>query len=232
MAKVPSPRDAFRGRAVSRRAVLKGAAATTAGFYATGIPGKAYRRARAQDNPRAQLLATSDPEEAGALALRTEVPQGAFQGQTVRFQGLSNANFHVNVFRPLSRAWEEHTGATVEWIEVTQADSYPRMFQAISSNTVNFDVLEASGGWEGDLLGGGHCVPMPDSVRNSPAYDFEDIVPYLQSPTRTWDGVMYGASIDGDMHHFNYRRDVFSNADLAAEWSSSGGQGEWGPPRT
>jgi len=228
----PAPKR-WRQRA-SRRAVLKAAAATgaAANFYAWGIPGKSYRRALAQDDVRAQLLAERDPERAGEIALRTQVPRGAFQGQTVRFQGLSNANFHVNVFRPLSRAWEEHTGATVEWIEVTQADSYPRMFQAISTNAVNFDVLEASGGWEGDLLGGGHCVPMPDSVRNDPGYAFDDIVPYLQSPTRTWDGEMYGASIDGDMHHFNFRKDVFADPDLAADWQANGGEGEWGPPQT
>ncbi len=228
----PAPK-LWRQRA-SRRSVLKAAAATgaAAGFSAVGIPGKAYRRALAQDDVRARLLATSDPEEAGQIALRTTVPEGAFQGQTVRFQGLSNTNFHVNKFRPLARAWEEHTGATVEWIEVTQADSYPRMFQAISTDSVSFDVLEASGGWEGDLLGGGHCLPMPDSLRNDPGYDFDDIVPYLRSPTRTWDGVLYGASIDGDMHHFNYRKDVFSDPDLAVEWQSSGGEGEWGVPQT
>ena len=224
--------DSILGKPLSRRAAVKAATGAAAGFYAWGIAGKSYRRARAQDDVRAQLLATDDPERAGELALRTKVAKGAFDGQTVRFQGLSNATFHVNVFRPISRAWEEHTGATVEWIEVTQADSYPRMFQAISSNTVNFDVLEASAGWEGDLLGGGHCLPMPDSVRNDPGYAFDDIVPYLQGPSRTWDGVMYGASIDGDMHHMNVRKDVFADPDLAAEWASSGGEGEWGPPQT
>lgn len=136
------------------------------------------------------------------------------------------------MFRAIARAWEERTGAAVEWIEVTQADSYPKMFQAISSDTVNFDILEASGGWEGDLLGGGHCVPMPDAVRASASYDFDDILPYLQTPTRTWDGVTYGASIDGDMHHFNVRKDVFSHEDLASEWSSAGGDGDWGVPQT
>ncbi|CAA9544816.1 MAG: hypothetical protein AVDCRST_MAG19-359 [uncultured Thermomicrobiales bacterium] len=231
MAEVHRNRSHALSRSVSRRSIVK-AAAGAAAFSAVGLPGKAYRRALAQDDPRARLLATSDPEEAGTIALRTQVPRGAFQGQTVRFQGLSNANFHVNVFRPLSRAWEEHTGATVEWIEVTQADSYPRMSQALASNTVNFDILEASGGWEGDLLGGGHCLPMPDAVRNDPGYAFDDIVPYLQTPTRTWDGMLYGASIDGDMHHFNYRKDVFADADLAAEWTASGGQGAFGPPQT
>jgi multiple sugar transport system substrate-binding protein len=220
------------GSSISRRSIIKGASGAAAALCASGIMGKGYKRVLAQDDVRAQILATSDAVRAGELALHTEVEQGAFAGQTVRFQGLSNEGFHVDVFRQVARAWEEHTGATVEWIEVTQAESFSKMQQAISTNSVGFDVLEGSGGWEGDLLGGGHCLPMPESFKNNPAYDFEDIVPYLQDPTRTWDGVTYGASIDGDMHHMNFRKDVFGSEELAEQWASSGGEGDFGPPQT
>lgn len=230
----------FRNRA-NRRQVVKSATGAAAAMSIWGLGGKSYQRALAQDSVKDQILAIpgpgagspseSDMERVGEIALNTD-KQGQFTGQTVVFQGLSNAGFHVNVFRPLTRAWEEATGATVEWIEVTQADSYPRASQAFSSGNVEFDVLEASGGWEGEILGGGYCVPMPDWVKDAPEYDFEDIVPYLQGPTRTWDGVTYGASVDGDMHHLSYRSDIFGSEDLAAEWSASGGEGEWGPPQT
>lgn len=220
------------GRPMSRRTVVKGATGAAAAFSATGLIGKSYQRAVAQDDVRKEMLATSDPQRAGELALHSEVEKGAFAGQTVRFQGLSNEGFHVDVFREVAKAWEEHTGATVQWIEVTQAESFSKMQQAIATDSVGFDVLEGSGGWEGDLLGGGHCLPMPESFKNNPTYDFEDIVPYLQDPTRTWDGVTYGASVDGDMHHMNYRKDVFTSESLAEEWASSGGEGEFGPPQT
>ena len=225
---------------VNRRMVLKSATGAAAAMCATGVVGKSYQRSLAQESVRDQILqipgpganpTDADMERVGELCLNTEYT-GQFEGQTVRFQGLSNAGFHNNVFRPLSRAWEEATGATIEWIDVTQADSYPRASQAIASGTVDFDVLEGSGTWEGEILGGGYCVPMPDWVRNAPEYDFDDIVPYLQGPTRTWDGVMYGASIDGDMHHFNYRSDIFSSPELAEAWAAEGGEGEWGPPQT
>ncbi|MBA2755481.1 MAG: extracellular solute-binding protein [Chloroflexia bacterium] len=217
---------------LSRRRVLQGATGAAAALCATGVAGKGYRRTLAQDDIRAELLSSADAVRAGELTLQKRVDPGAFAGQTVRFQGLSNEGFHVDVFRQVAQAWEEHTGATMEWIEVTQADSFSRMQQAISTDSVGFDILEGSGGWEGDLLGGGHCVPMPESLLADAAYAFEDIVPYLQAPTRTWDGVTYGASIDGDMHHFNYRKDVFTDADLATQWTESGGEGDWGIPTT
>jgi multiple sugar transport system substrate-binding protein len=228
----PSKAKSVLSRPLTRRTAVKAATGAAAAFCATGIVGKSYRRSlAAQDDVKAQMLATSDPEEAGRLALHS-TREGAFSGQTITFQGLSNTGFHVDVFEPFSAAWSEYTGANIEWIRVTQADSFGLFQQAVSTDTVEFDVLEGSGGWEGDLLGGGHAQPMPDWLLNSPEYDINDIVPYLRDPVRTWEGVTYGASIDGDTHHFNYRKDVFSDQDLAAEWASSGGEGEWGIPQT
>ncbi|MDQ3525669.1 MAG: extracellular solute-binding protein [Chloroflexota bacterium] len=231
--------NVFRRR-VNRRSALKGAGAAAA-LSAWGLRSSGSKRAFAQDSVKDQILAIpgpgqgspseSDIERVGELVLNTD-KQGAFEGQTVVFQGLSNAGFHVNVFRPLARAWEEATGARVEWIEVTQADSYPRMSQGLASGNVEFDVLEGSGGWEGEMLGGGYMVPMPDSILNAPEFAYDDIVAYLRDPIRTWDGVTYGASVDGDMHHFNYRTDVFGSEDLAEEWASSDGEGEFGVPQT
>ncbi len=227
-------------RRIGRRTLIKGATGAAAGMCASGVIGKAYQRALAQDDVRMQILqipgagitpTDADMERVGELCLKTE-NQGKFKGQTVRFQGLSNANAANNVFRPLARAWEEATGATVDFIDVTQADSYPKMAEAISSNAVDFDVLFGSGGWEGEILGGGHCQPMPDWLLNDPEYDFDDTVSYLKAPTHTWDGVVYGASMDGDCHHMNYRSDVFSSPELAEQWTADGGEGDWGPPQT
>ena len=110
--------------------MLKAATGAAAGMYAFGIPGKSDRRALAQDSNLAEILAIpgaglqpseADMERVGELCLRSD-KAGAFTGQTVTFIGLNNANAHNNIFRPLSRAWEEHTGATIQWIDVPQAD--------------------------------------------------------------------------------------------------------------
>ena len=72
-------RDQVLGKKLSRRTAVKAATGADAAFYAAGIPGKSYQRSLAQDGDvRAALLATSDPEEAGRIALRTKVEPGAF----------------------------------------------------------------------------------------------------------------------------------------------------------
>jgi len=223
---------------VSRRTVLKGATGAAAAFCATGLVGKSYTRAQTT-SLKDQILAIpgkdkqptdSDMEKVGEMVLRKTSPKGAFKGQTITFQGLNNAGFHINVLKPLSKAWEDWTGATINWIGVTQGDSYPKMHQAISTNTVNFDILEGSGGWEGDLFSGNWTLEMPDKIKA--LLDFEDIVPYLRDPVRTWNGKIMGMSIDGDCHMWNYRSDIFADKDLAAHWTKDKMPGDFKVPNT
>lgn len=227
-----------RRQPVNRRAVLKAAAGAAAGFYAWGVPGKSYQRARAQDSAISQILAIpgaglqpseADMEKVGELCLRS-TKKGAFAGQTVTFIGVNNVGAHNNIFRPLSRAWEEYTGATIQWIDVPQAEIFPKVQQGIATGEIEFDLVEGGAPWEGDLLGRGLGSAMPDWVKEQ--IEIDDYVRLLQAPVGTWDGVTYRISIDGDCHNFNYRNDYYTNADLAAEWAAAGGEGEWAPPTT
>ncbi|MBN9071738.1 MAG: sugar ABC transporter substrate-binding protein, partial [Rhizobiales bacterium] len=62
--------------------------------------------------------------------------------------------------------------------------------------------------------------------------DIDDLVNYLKPPVGTWNGKQYRVTIDGDTHNFNYRTDIFADADLAKEWKASGATTEWGVPKT
>lgn len=229
-------------RATDRRTVLKAATGAAAGFYALGIPGKSYQRALAQESVIQQILAIpgagaqpteADMQRVGELVLeptKANVQPGEFQGQQLTFLGLNNAGLHNLVFRPLSEAWQEYTGATIEWIDLPQNEVFARVQQSIVSDTVDFDILEGGAPWEGDILGKGLASAMPDWVATQ--VDLSDYVKLLQPPVGTWDGATYRVSIDADAHNFNYRSDVFANQDLAAEWSAAGGAQEWGVPQT
>lgn len=226
-----------------RRTVLKGATGAAAGFAAIGVAGKSYQRALAQDSVRAQILqipgvGTGSPSEddmarVGELTLeptKANVQQGEFNGVQLRFMGLDNQGLHNYNFRAWLRAWEEYTGATIEWIDLAQADYNARLQQSINTGTVDFDVIEMGAPFEGDVLGRGLASEMPDWVAQQ--IDMTDYVAYLQAPVGTWGGKTYRVSCDGDTHNFNYRTDVFSDAGLAEEWAAAGGQGDWGAPRT
>lgn len=227
---------------VNRRTMLKAATGAAAGLYAWGIPGKSYQRVLAQESVIQQILAIpgagaqpteADMQRVGELVLeptRANAQQGEFEGQQLTFLGLNNAGLHNLVFRPLSEAWQEYTGAQIEWIDLPQNEVFARVQQSIVSDTVDFDILEGGAPWEGDILGKGLASAMPDWVATQ--VDVSDYVRLLQPPVGTWDGTTYRVSIDADAHNFNYRSDVFANEDLATEWSAAGGAEEWGVPQT
>jgi multiple sugar transport system substrate-binding protein len=223
---------------IDRRTVLKAATAAAAHMCAWGIPGKSYQRALARDDVVTKILAIPghgaqptevDLERVGELCLQSK-KRRAFSGQTVTFIGLNNAGFHNNIFRPLSRAWEEFTGATVRWIDVPQEEMFSKVQQGVATGEIEFDVMEGAAPWEGDILGYGLASAMPDWVKGQ--VELQDYVRLLQAPVGTWNDVIFRVSIDGDCHSFNYRNDVFSNAALAEDWITSGGEGDWRVPNS
>lgn len=227
---------------MSRRSMLKGAAGAAA-MAAVGAPALKVNTAFAQDDLRAAILkipgvgkgqpTDADWQKVGEMCLgptKQNVQEGEFKGVELSFMGLNNQNVHNVLFRGLSKAWADYTGATINWIDLAQADYNARLQQSIATGTVDFDVIEMGAPFEGDVCGKGLASVMPDWVKQQ--IDMDDYVGYLKAPVGTWDGKTYRVSCDGDCHNFNYRTDVFSDAALAEEWKKSGGQGEWGVPKT
>lgn len=235
--------DRLVGAQASRRTVLKGAAGLGAALGTTGLLGPLSSTALAQGDLRSQILqipgvgkgspTDADWQKVGELCLgptKAMVKEGEFKGVQLTFMGLNNQNLHNLLFRGFLRPWETYTGAKITWIDLAQADYNPRLQQSIATGTVDFDILEMGAPFEGDVCGKGLASEMPDWVKTQ--IEMDDYVAYLKAPVGTWNGKTYRISIDGDCHNFNYRTDVFSDADLAKAWKDGGGQGEWGVPKT
>ncbi len=227
---------------LNRRSVLKGAASVSALAASGGlIPGMA--RADAHANLREQILAIpgvgmgsptdADWQAVGELCLgttRARFAEGEFEGVELTFMGLNNQNLHNFLFRGFLRPWEQYTGATINWIDLAQADYNARLQQSIATGTVDFDIIEMGAPFEGDTAGRGLLDPMPDWVKED--IDMDDYVGYLQEPVGTWAGETYRVSIDGDCHNFNYRTDYFDSEEFAAAWAEEGHEGPWEVPTT
>jgi len=232
-----------------RRNFMKGAAALAAG---TALSSSFVGRAMAAAQPitddekalRKQILAIpgvgkgqpTDFQKVGELVLgatKKNVAEGEFKGVELTFMGLNNQNLHNVLYRGFLKAWEDYTGAKFSWIDLAQADYNARLQQSIATGTVDFDVAEMGAPFEGDVCGKGLTSEMPDWVKQQ--LDMDDIVAYLQPPVGTWDGKQYRVTVDGDTHNFNYRTDVFADADLAKAWDAEAdkkGLDKWGVPVT
>ena len=208
-------------RGMTRRGLLKGAAGVGAMAAMGAFPGT-LRPAWAQGNVRSEILqipgvgrgspTDADWQRVGELCLgptRERVTEGEFAGIELTFMGLNNQNLHNFLFRGFLRPWEAYTGATINWIDLAQADYNARLQQSIATGTVDFDILEMGAPFEGDTAGRGLLDEMPDWV--SEQIDESDLVGYLQPPVGTWDGKKYRVTIDGDCHTFAYRKDYFGD---------------------
>jgi multiple sugar transport system substrate-binding protein len=226
-----------RAGKMQRRDVLKGlgAAGTMAAF--SGVATGASVRpvwAASHGSLRADILkipgvgmgspTDSDWQKVGEMCLgpiKEVVSEGEFAGVELTFMGLNNQNLHNFLFRGFLKPWEAYTGATINWIDLAQADYNARLQQSIATGTVDFDIIEMGAPFEGDVLGRGMASVMPDWVKD--VIDMNDYVGYLQAPVGTWDGKTYRISIDGDCHTFAYRTDYFGEGsvtgrDVPATW--------------
>lgn len=230
----------------SRRQLMKGAASAAAALAASSPLSLATRPAYAQDSVVAQIMkipgagngspTDADWQKVGELCLgptKANVQPGEFKGVDFAFMGLNNQNVHNFLFRGFLKPWQAYTGASIKWIDLSQADYNARLQQSIATGTADFDILEMGAPFEGDMGVKDLLSEMPDWVMKQ--IDFDDIVNYLKPPVGTWNGKIHRVTIDSDCHTMNIRTDVFSDPDLAkqwADWKDSAGLTTWGAPKT
>jgi multiple sugar transport system substrate-binding protein len=225
----------------SRRDVLKGAAAGAALAASSSV--LSSTPSFAEDSIVSQIMkipgagngspTDADWQKVGALCLgptKANVQPGEFAGVEFSFMGLNNQNLHNFLFRGFLTPWEAYTGAKIKWIDLAQGDYNARLQQSIATGTVDFDIIEMGAPFEGDMGVKDLLSEMPDWVKTQ--VDFDDYVNYLKPPVGAWNGKIHRVTIDSDCHTINFRTDVFSDPDLAKQWKDSGGQGEWGQPKT
>jgi multiple sugar transport system substrate-binding protein len=230
----------------SRRQLMKGAASAAAALAASSPLSLATRPAYAQDSVVAQIMkipgagngspTDADWQKVGELCLgptKANVQPGEFKGVDFAFMGLNNQNVHNFLFRGFLKPWQAYTGASIKWIDLSQADYNARLQQSIATGTADFDILEMGAPFEGDMGVKDLLSEMPDWVMKQ--IDFDDIVNYLKPPVGTWNGKIHRVTIDSDCHTMNIRTDVFSDPDLAkqwADWKDNAGLSTWGAPKT
>jgi multiple sugar transport system substrate-binding protein len=230
----------------SRRQVIKGGVAAAAAAATSGPFGGLTSSAFAADSVVAQIMkipgagngspTDADWQKVGELCLgptKATVQPGEFKGVEFSFMGLNNQNLHNFLFRGFLTPWEAYTGAKIKWIDLAQADYNARLQQSIATGTVDFDIIEMGAPFEGDMGVKDLLSDMPDWVMKQ--IEFDDIVNYLKPPVGTWNGKIHRVTIDSDCHTMNIRTDVFSDGDLAKQWSDvkdNAGLKDWGAPKT
>jgi len=155
------------------------------------------------------------------LTVAPAFAQMPFAGQTVIVATQSSTSIGGPVI-DYREAWEAETGGFVEIIQVPFGELFDTIMTDFEAEDSEIDVIIYASDWSGDIMGGGHVLPIPDEIKEQ--IDWGDILPLYRERIANWGGVTYALPFDGDSHMLYYRKDLVNpNSPFAAEFESTYG---------
>jgi multiple sugar transport system substrate-binding protein len=164
---------------------------------------------------------TAMAESAAEIAVR-EAQQ--YKGQTITIvweaglQALDPLNFS-------GPKWEELTGIKVKVVEVATAEMFTKIMQDYRSGAGAYDALNVIPSWMPDLANAGALEPLDAYVDK---YGFRDelqkIAPTYRDNQMKVGDTIYSLPDDGDVFVMYYRKDIFGDPKLQAEFKEKAGR--------
>jgi ABC-type glycerol-3-phosphate transport system substrate-binding protein len=137
------------------------------------------------------------------------------------------ATWGVVVQEVLAPQYYEETGIRVE-VELIGRDAiYERMVMLFAARDPSFDIFNIDYNWVPEFAEAGHLVPMDDVLTDEDRANFFEMALEVSS----WEGVLYGLPQTIHPHLLWYRRDLFENPDIQAEFAAEYGR-DLTPPAT
>lgn len=193
---------------ISRRAVLKGGAGAGAAALVGGHRGFTAASVQAQEKPRFD-----------GVTLKVFAPTGPTISGPIKF--------HAPQF-------QQEYGATVETVEVPNADLFTRAQQAAQSGGGDFDILLLANTWMPDFVNLNYAVPLQpfvDRDAEDPLLAWDDIPEGIKRKD-SWAGQIYTYIIDNDNQTMFYRKDILGDPKYQEAYKTATGKDLPNPPQT
>ncbi|MCL4299410.1 MAG: extracellular solute-binding protein [Anaerolineae bacterium] len=128
--------------------------------------------------------------------------------------------------------FEAATGATLEIVEVPEAEHFPKLMTDVTTETGAYDTSIAGAWWLGDLVAGDFILPYDDFYTDPrfPKWDIEDVQPGPRALLE-YGGKKYMVANDHDGQVMYYRRDLLEDAEHQAAFKEKYGY-DLGVPQT
>lgn len=186
------------------------------------FPGAANDQER--DSAMAALLAANLPDATGQFAgqtLTVAVQQAGARG------GISGPYFFWR------DVFETATGATLEIVEIPQAQFFTTTSTDFITGQNSYDVLNIGAWYLADYVVNGWVQPIDPFIGQEglPTWEPESVFPSLANLMQ-WEGQWYGTLNDGDAQMFYYRRDILEDPEWQAAYLEETGEEMPVPPRT
>jgi multiple sugar transport system substrate-binding protein len=135
-----------------------------------------------------------------------------FDGITINFFGQTDIS-EVGIKQHISN-FEAQTGAHVNMIGVSNKDLYNTLWKDWSGSNSKYDIAVLVSQWITDFAKAGYLEDLTQRVQNDSALQWQDIAPFFQNFSASYQGRIYGIPLDGDFHMAYYRKDLLEQAKL------------------
>lgn len=106
-----------------------------------------------------------------------------------------------------AKGWEEKTCGKVRVVEFPWSELYPKIVTTLAAADDAFDVIAFAPAWAPDFTP--YLAEMPASYQQGT--DWDDIAPVYREALMVWDGKVLSQTMDGDVHTYTYRIDLFED---------------------
>lgn len=158
-------------------------------------------------SPRnSQISSSSEPTQTAS-----STPQ-RFDGITINF--VSQADISPSGIEPHISKFEAQTGAKVNLTRVSNRDVYKTIWKDWSSGTSKYDAATLVSQWMADFAKAGYLEDLTQRVQTDTALQWQDVAPFFQKFSATYQGRIYAMPLDGDFHIAYFRKDLLEQAKL------------------
>ena len=127
--------------------------------------------------------------------------------------------------------WEELTGIKVNVVEVPTDQMFTKIMQDYRSGAAAYDALNVIPSWMPDLVLAGALEPLDDYVdKYQYREELQDIAAAYRDNQMMVNGTIYGFPDDGDVMLLYYRKDIFEDPGMMAEFKEKHGY-DLAPPK-
>jgi multiple sugar transport system substrate-binding protein len=167
-------------------------------------------------------------ETAMAALLAANLPDGTsrFAGQTLTVS-VQQAGARGGISGPYyfwREAFQAATGATLEIVEIPQAQYQTTTATDFLTGQNTYDVMNIGGWTMGDYVVNGWVQPIDGFLGQEgyPTWEPDQVAPPIYNLLQ-WNGVLYGAVNDGDAQMLYFRKDILESAEWQAAYEAEVG---------
>lgn len=134
---------------------------------------------------------------------------------------LSGGGPHILSPRHAKEIYEKETGNKVVLVESPHKDLYAKAMSDFISGGQSYDAFQFSYDFLGTFISAGFVQPIDKYIDKYQLEElFSDYVPTIRKIYTQWDGKTYAFVYDGDTHSYYYRKDLFSDPAIKADFKS------------